>query len=1332
MASIPASLAARLNEIDALIGEGMLAERTRLGGRLRRLRSNIDQGRTPRRLDRDLEHLASRAAASRDARLARQRALTSATIDYPDVLPISERIDEIRAAIEQHPVVVIAGDTGSGKTTQIPKACLQAGRGHEARIAVTQPRRVAATSLSRRLAEELGVEWGRQVGAKVRFRDKTAPETLVKFVTDGMLLAEIRSDHDLLEYDTIIVDEAHERSLNIDFLLGYLRTLRQRRPDLKIIITSATIDTESFSQAFDSAPIIEVSGRVFPVETRYWPLEELLEDGDGDFSYTEGAATACEKLLAESDRGDVLVFMPTERDIRETSDLLSGRLAGRRGVEVLPLFSRLTAAEQHKVFSSHAGRRVVVATNIAETSLTIPGVRFVIDTGLARISRYNPRTQTQRLPIESISQSSAMQRQGRCGRVQDGTCVRLYSEEDFGSRDEYTQPEIQRANLADVILRMLDLEFGDIEAFPFIDPPTKQAIQGGYQLLEELGAIDRKRALTRLGSDMARMPISPTVSRMVLQAHAEVALPEVLIIAAAISVQDPRERPAGQEADADRMHAQFVDRRSDFLTLYNIWLAYHDRMEQGTQSQLRKFCRAHYLSFLRMREWRDLHAQLRFTLQELGGFRLDMGCAQRDDAYDAVHRCVLTGLFSHVANKKSDPGATNLYTAVRGRQVMLFPGSGLFQRSGARDKADDAGASHSAPAWLVAAEIVETKRVYARLAASIKPEWILELGQYLCRSSHRDPHWSRKAGRVLVHETVRLYGLVVAERRVGYARIAPREARDIFIREALIADDVDGIQHPFYEHNRQTFSRLETWQSRLRQRHAVDLDDAFHDFYAERLPEGTASVHDLNALLKDRNGDDAFLQVDEQALLAGGDLSVDLQAYPDAVDLDGQSLALAYNYAPGQEEDGVTLKVPYRLIDAVRPEVLDWLVPGMRQERITHLLRSLPKALRKRFVPVPEAARRIAAGLTPAHGDGTFLDALENYIQQEFGVQVKRADWDPSDMPEHLRMRVQIEGNDGSTVAAGRDLQLLSDKLDRPAESPVELAAWKAAVNEWERVDVDSWSFGDLPERIEVTQMSGVPVFGFPGLTLEDERVHVRLFEDREVARTATPAGYRVLCERALKDETIWLQRELKDLRPLVDAHRSLGEPAAIERQAYDHLARYLFLEGALEPLTEQRFTDRVATARQRLRGLSSTFLGLLGQILQLRSQLVATARPYPDLTADLERLLPAGFLQDIDYPRLPHLIRYLKAVSVRADRFAANPGRDSTKAAQILPFAERCAALRADAAQGSDERRRRIEQVRWLLEEFRVSIFAQELGTAQKVSVQRLETALEAVEKAS
>ncbi len=1315
----------------------MMSDRVRLGRRLRRLREALSSGRPPRRLGQDLDHIAERARRSRRTRALRRQALEAMEIGFPAELPVSQRADEIQAAIREHPVVIVAGDTGSGKTTQIPKICLLAGRGGDARIAVTQPRRVAATSLSRRLAEELGVEWGRQVGARVRFQDRTSPETLIKFVTDGLLLAEVRSDRDLLEYDTLIIDEAHERSLNIDFLLGYVRTLRARRPDLRIVVTSATIDTERFSRAFDGAPVIQVSGRVYPVEVRHWPLEELLEGEEGGLSYTDGAVAACERLLAASTRGDVLVFMPSERDIRETRDLLAARLKegrqGAGGVEVLPLFSRLGAAEQQRVFGPHTGRRIVIATNIAETSLTIPGIRYVVDTGLARISRYNPRSQTQRLPIEEISRASAEQRKGRCGRVEDGTCVRLYGEEDLLARPEHTQPEMQRANLAEVILRMLDLELGRVETFPFLDPPSEAAVRAGYQLLEELGAIDGDRRLTSLGRDMARMPISPAVSRMVLQARDEGSLAEVLVIAAAISVQDPRERPAEEEEKADLAHRRFVHPRSDFLTLLNIWIAFHDRLEEGTQSQLRRFCRQHYLSYLRMREWRDIHAQLRANLRELGGFRLEQEASGGEAAYDAVHRCLLTGLLSHVGRRED----RNLYVAPRGRKAMLFPGSGLFHRAEPRkrrtqttaDGRDGAGPAAEGAEWVVAAEMVETNRLYARTCAAIRPEWILDLGKHLCRSSHRDPHWSRSAGRVLAHETIRLHGLVVSEGRVGYGRIAPREARDIFVREGLIAGEIDGAAHGFLEHNRRLHQRLEVWQSRRRGGSPVDLDDAFHDFYAGLLPEGTASVHDLNRVIRDHGGRGDFLLADEARLL-GGAAGVDAEAFPEAVDIAGVQLGLSYKYAPGNEADGITLQLPYRLVDAVRPEVLDWLVPGLVEERVTALLRSLPKALRKRFVPVPSTARRIAADLKPTHGDGTFLDALEHYIEAHWQVRVRRAEWDLEQVPEHLRLRVEIEG-EGATLAAGRDLAALSGQLDRPAGAgAVDLAAWGEAARRWEREDVTGFDFGDLPERLEVTRVSGVPVFAFPGLELASNAVHVRLFPDREEARAATPAGLQRLCELALKDETVWLQRELKELRSLAGG-RLPGDADEIERQAYEHLARYLFLEGDLFPLTRERFEARVVRSRERLEGLSRRFLDLLGEIVGLRSGLAAQPRPYPGLKKDLQRLLPADFLDGLEFDRLPHLVRYLKAMSVRADRYLADSGRDAGKAAQVEPFAKAWEQVRDGLADASAERRRRAEALRWLVEEFRVSVFAQELGTAERVSAARLERAIEAVAKA-
>ncbi|MFH1570914.1 MAG: ATP-dependent RNA helicase HrpA, partial [Gemmatimonadota bacterium] len=1323
--------ARRLDALRDQLPACMLLDAARLGERLGRLRQAARRQR-PSSLRRDLEQVA--AQVERSQRLCRERDALRPAVSYPAELPITRYRGQIVEALRRHPVLIVAGDTGSGKTTQLPKMCLEAGRGQRARIACTQPRRVAALSLSRRLAEELGVPWGRQVGCKIRFRDRTAPETHVKMVTDGVLLAEVRSDPDLMEYDTVILDEAHERSLNIDFLLGYLRLLIRRRPDLRVIVTSATIDTEAFSRAFDGAPVIQVSGRMFPVEVRYWSLPELLGEGE-DFSYTEGAAAAVERLLDESPRqpGDVLVFMPSERDIRETRDLLEARLlegtgrrptGGRGGVEVLPLFGRLSAADQERVFAPHTGRRVVVATNIAETSLTLPGIRYVVDTGLARISRYNPRTQTQRLPIEEISRSSAEQRQGRAGRVQEGVCVRLCTEAEHLARPEYTQPEIQRANLAEVILRMLDLRLGEVEGFPFIDPPSAAAIRGGYQLLDELGALDGERHLTRLGHDMARMNIAPRVARMILQAHAEGALPEVLAIAAGISVQDPRERPADKRDEADAMHRQFVHPESDFLTLLNIWNAYHDRLEElKTQSQMRRFCRTHFLSFNRMREWRDIHAQLTGILAEMGGFRLEAGAPGHVGTYDAVHRAILAGLLSNVAQTKEH----NLYRSTHGREVMLFPGSGLFQRQAPRRRAAAGSAAEPeagdrpgrAPAWIMAAEMVETSRLFARTAARLRAPWLLELGAYLCRFSYRDPSWSRTAGRVLVTETVRLHGLVVASRAVGYGRINPKAATEIFIREALVNDEIDA-PFAFLEHNRQLRHRIETWQTRRRSREGVDLDAAVYAFYHHRLAE-VAAVADLHRVIRQHPDGEAFLQMAEADLLGAAALDVDRDAFPDHLVVDGEAVPLAYAYRPGEAEDGVTVKLPYRLIDAVDPAVLDWLVPGLREEKVTALLRSLPKRLRKPLVPVPETARQIARQLAPTHP--TFLESLEEHLRAHYGLAVRRADWRPEDLPEHLRLRVEVQGADGQPVGAGRDLRVLSRALEQPAAAADGSGdgAWSRAAAQWERDGIKAWDFGDLPERLEVSDVSGVPVLAVPGLVADGEKsVAIRLFRSRAQAEAASRAGFRRLGELVLHDAVRWLKRDLGPVDQLGLLCHGLGGAALVREEGLEHLLDYLFRCEAVLPLTRATFDAALQQARGRLPDLAPRFLGLLRPVLEQHRELLACPQPYPGLEEDVERLVPAGFLRRVPFERLADLARHLKAAAVRAARWRLGPARDQDKARQVAPYAAALQRLEAAPAEAGPRRAARLDELRWLVEEWRVSVFAQELGTAQPVSPKR------------
>ncbi len=1295
-----------------------------------------------------------KARAERSAALRNARCDNPLNITYPEALPIAARKDEIVAAIRKYPVVIVAGETGSGKTTQLPKMCLEAGRGVAAKIACTQPRRVAAVSVSRRIAEELNVAWGAEVGCKIRFTDETTPDTRIKMMTDGMLLSEIQGDPNLYEYDTLIIDEAHERSLNIDFLLGYLRLLRKRRPELRVIITSATIDTEAFSKAFDNAPIIEVSGRMYPVEVQYWSLE----DGQSDaYTYIDAAVDAVERVVAAGP-GDVLVFMPTEKDIHETRRRLEGRQF--RFAEILPLFGRLTSGDQQKVFHKQRYRRVVVATNIAETSITIPGIRYVIDTGLARISRYNPRNQTHRLPVEAISQSSAMQRAGRCGRVQNGVCLRLYDERDFLSRPEYTQAEMQRADLAEVILRMIALRLGDVETFPFIDPPRAQAIRGGFQVLKALGAIDGDKRLTPLGRDMARLPLAPKVSRMILQARKEGALREVLIIASAISIQDPRVRPLGHEQVADREHQRFVDGASDFVTLLNIWRAYHDTFEKlGTQGQMRKFCKRHFLSYNRMREWRDIYTQIRHTLREMGGFRMNRDSAR----YDAIHRSVISGLLDNVARKKEG----NLYRAARGRDVMVFPGSGVFQRKDAggdprrtqggynydaspavrgregvqtSDRAvnREAGAFRNAvppcppekrrgerqalvpahprstPEWIAAAEVVETSRLFARTVAGVQASWLVELGAHLCRASYKEPFYSARSGRVLATETLTLHGLQVGQKRVGYGRVNAKAATEIFIREALVNDEV-ALPYPFVAHNRALRARVETWQMQQRAVQFLDLDEAAYRFYAARL-ENVSSLGDLNRVTKKKGAD--FLTMREEDL-AGEQVNFDPEAFPEFLEVDGEAVPLSYAYRPGHDRDGVTLELPYKLVHFVRPEVLDWLVPGLLQEKITHLLRGLPKRVRKRFVPVPDKAREIAAALQPTHG--AFLDSLGAHIAAAYGIEIAQSDWNVGDLPEHLQMRVEVHNENEQALVAARDLRLLREQLDAHEED-VQSDTWMRAEKQVARRDVTGESLGDLPERIEVMRGGGLPVFGYVGLKRDGDRVDVRLFKRPDEAERETQAGWARLCERAMRDEMRALKRSLGALKHEVFE----GGREALREGAYANVVAHLFTREAAFPITRQRFEARVQRARLYLRHIGPQLIHAIESLFETHRQIRLLPSAYPEMEADLARLMPPNFLRHTPYDQVLHLSRFLKASLIRAERARIDPLKDRRKAEQVLPFCDAVAELMDSDLTGA--KREAVEEFRWMVEEFRVSVFAQELGTAQKVSPKRLCDKLEQV----
>ncbi|HEU5080199.1 MAG TPA: ATP-dependent RNA helicase HrpA [Opitutaceae bacterium] len=1333
-------------------------------------------------------------------------------LDFPPELPISARAEEIVATLQAHQIVILAGETGSGKTTQIPKMCLAAGRGRSGRIACTQPRRVAALSVSKRVAEELGVNWGREVGCKIRFDDKTSRETVIKFLTDGMLLAEVQNDPLLRAYDTIIIDEAHERSLNIDFLLGHFRTLRFKRPELKIVITSATIDTAAFSEAFDGAPVIEVSGRTYPVEVIHAPLDELGSDAaDGDeaasraeaLHYIDGALEALERIVETTTSGDVLIFLPAERDIRELRELVDGRRL--RDCEVVPLFGRLSNAEQQRVFAPSPKRKIVIATNIAETSLTIPGIRFVIDTGLARISRYSPQGRTRRLPIEEISQSSADQRKGRCGRVAEGVCIRLYSEKDYLERPRFTQPEIQRANLADVILRMKAFGLGDIERFPFINMPASKAIRAGYALLEELGALetpsaapenstqnsaDASRVLTKVGRELARLPVDPTVGRMILQARQEKCLHEALIIAAGLSIQDPRERPLDAREKADAAHRGFIHADSDFLTLLNIWDAFHDQVESLSQSRLRRFCREHFLSYTRMREWRDIHNQLVEVLKERDDFRATsvfdgLSAKQRAEktnadlawgspGYRAIHRAILAGLLSNIAVRDHESG---LYKATHDRRVALFPGSALFVRENSKRRDDAKGGAKregKAPRWIMAAEIMETSRLYARTCARLDPVWALDLGQHLLRVSHSEPFWNGDAGRVLVKQRSRLYGLELESRAVGYSKVDPRHATEIFIREALVNDTLTW-PFDFLAENRLVRERIENLLTRARHGGYMNLDEGAYRFYAARLIDWpdeageftpVASVPELVDLVRQRKAQEPnFLVMKPEDLRDPEELLDDTVAFPEALPLENRALPLTYAYKPGLPEDGVTLEVNVREAEAITAAELDWAVPGHFEAKVEHFLRAAPKEVRRIFVPLTETSRAIAAELKHRRADAEKAasagksaksvagslselaplgEAVAQIVAKRFGIQLPPTIWEAKPLPDHLRVRLRVLDDDGREICATRDLaeakaavqarsRELSERVSR--EDP---DAWRNARAKWEKPEQTVWTFGAIPGEIIVSEQAGLPVLAYPALRPGPTGVSLRLCKTPEEAENTMRAGLAYLLGHYMKNDLAWLQKELRRLRELGALPATLASFDELQSQGNDSLRRWLCAServyaqtetanadrGGRPTIAEKDFLAAVEGAKLDARTVVPKLIERLREILEVRQSLLVHPQPYASLAADLAQLLPADFLRATPYPRLAHLARYLKAMKLRADRWRQNPAKENERLRLLAPYAAAVEKiLRKPSAPTPAE-----ESFRWLFEELRVSLFAQELGTAEPVSLVKMERALAAL----
>lgn len=1265
-------------------------------------------------------------------------------ITYPADLPIVDKRAEIIQAIRKNQVVVITGDTGSGKTTQIPKMCLEAGRGRTGKIGCTQPRRVAAVSVARRVAEELGDAGSELVGYQIRFQDRTSPRTRIKFMTDGILLAETQGDPRLFSYDTLIIDEAHERSLNIDFLLGILRQLITRRRDLKVIITSATIDTEKFSQSFNRAPVIEVSGRMYPVEVWYRPLNHELEDA-GDITYIDQAITAVEELKRQRRQGDILIFMPTERDIRETQQRLEGRQYPR--TLILPLFGRLTADEQNRVFQSTLEQKIIIATNVAETSITIPGIKYVIDTGLARVSQYNARTRTQSLPIQPISRSSADQRKGRCGRVEAGICIRLYGEEEYLEWPQFTLPEINRSNLARVILQMVFLKLGNVAAFPFIDPPSPSAIKDGYAALRELGALDAQNQLTHIGQMMARLPVDPRVARMLIEAKKEGAISEVAVIAAALSIQDPRERPMDQESRADEMHANFREPNSDFLTLLKIWNAYHETWEKfKTQNQMRKFCKTHFLSYNRMREWQDIHEQILTILAELGDYPLNQQAA----GFEAIHRSILSGLLSHVAQRIEDnPREKNLYRTSRGREVMIFPGSGQFGHAGQ---------------WIVAAEIVRTSRLFARVVATIQPEWLESLAASLCKKSWFDPHWEKDRGQVVAFERVTLYGLIIVPaRKVNYGLIRPEEARQIFIRSALVEGEVKE-KFFFLEHNQHLMDSIEEWEEKTRRRDMLVDDETLFQFYAERISEPISDVRTFIRWLKDRGGDE-FLRMKPEDLLRIAPDEEAISQFPDTIRIGGIPLPLTYHFEPGHEEDGVTLHVPAYLLPQIPAQALEWLVPGLLPEKISYLLKSLPKAYRKQLIPVQQTAQRLSEQLAghASQGSasqayqGSLYEALERAIQKEYNLSIPRSAWPEADLPPHLRLRLVVEDNRGKVLGQGRDLSSLIKTVPRQQEDN----QWKDACRKWERDGITSWDFENLPKEIILnpddaapqrtapntlpnTALHTVPPrLAYPGLAtaksqvLDNDSVSLRLFPTPQEAAKATRTGLLVLYAISFREELRQLKKTWEPPLNWKRFFQALGNQQTFQEVLFTKILQGIFpVQDGRIPSRKEFFEhlDRVRgkllfkgrLIMSRLQDLLIDWQDTVSCIARFRRLAAGNAvlgHLLQEIEAEVARLLPPDFLSRYEMDRLAEIPRYLKAIRIRAERAYASPHKDQTKAQQLTIHQTRLRqALAMLDNSASPSKAEQIEEFRWMIEEFKISLFAPEVGTACPVSAKRLE----------
>jgi len=1296
-------LATRFAHLQDLLASCRSTDIHRLRKRLSQLERRAESGQPFDRMEGQIkQQLEDSANAVEKLRQQAQQ------VRYPD-LPVVSRKEEIAEAIRDNQVVVVAGETGSGKTTQLPKICLELGLGCRGLIGHTQPRRLAARTVAARIAEELDTELGERVGFQVRFTDQVSDRSQIKLMTDGILLAETQHDRFLEKYEVLIIDEAHERSLNIDFLLGYIKQILPRRPDLKVIITSATIDLEKFSNHFNKAPVIQVSGRTYPVEVLYRPLTGD-EDGEKDLDQQQGILAALdeidqlERAGQQPRNGDVLVFLAGERDIRETADKL--RKAQLRDIEVVPLYARLSLAEQNKVFSGkrQAGRRVVLATNVAETSLTVPGIRYVIDPGVARISRYSYRSKVQRLPIEPVSQASANQRKGRCGRVAEGVCIRLYSEDDFNSRPEFTDAEIRRTNLAAVILQMLSLRLGDIELFPFIDAPDSRFINDGFKLLQELRALDQKRQLTGIGRQMCRLPVDPRIGRMVIEGHKQKSLSEMLIVASALSVQDPRERPHDKKQAADQKHAEYADKESDFVTLVNLWNLLEEQRQELSQSQFRKYCQKNFLSFIRIREWRDTHRQLHLMCKQL-----DLAENSEPASYEAIHKAILAGYLSQIGFKQEQKE----YLGARNRRFLLFPASGIYKK---------------APKWVVSAEIVETSQVFARMNAQIQPEWAEQLAPHLIKKTWLEPHWEKKRAQVVATEQVTLYGLIIIpKRKVNYGKVEPVISHEIFIRAALVEGEFQ-TKGKFFQHNRQLLASVEALEARSRRRDLLVDEDQLFDFYAGRIAEldgaqvvNGAGFEHWRQKVESKNPK-ALYMLPEDILQRSAD-HITKADYPDRLQLDGVALKLSYHFEPGAKDDGVTLHLPVALLNSVSLARLEWLVPGMLAEKCQLLLKGLPKQLRKNFVPIPDYVAAFCEKVV--FGEGELSEALALHLKRMTGVAITADDFKQVQLDGHQLFNIRLLDEKGKTIAQERNWEQLHGRYGDRAEQALK----QGPGDSWGRKGITSWDIDELTESVEIRQAGGIKVEAYPSLVDCGDSVELKVELIKVQADQQSRQGIARLLMLDLTEQVRFCRKQLTQINEALIYGGTGYQRRALEDE--------ILLQSIMQLIDQRESLPRAAEEYKQCRewvksSLFETANNVAALVLdnhkllhELKKKLsgrvaLETVTVLNDIKAQLEHLIYSGYLLDVRWEWLQHYPRYLKAISVRLEKYQRTLAKERLLSDQL----RQCWQQYRQKRKQQDKKGiydADLDLYRWMLEEYRVSLFAQQLGTQVPVSEKRL-----------